>query len=469
MNKQFEDILRNKFNEFEAPVSDDLFDRIITERKKRGGLVWFRYGSLMVAAVLLITALKFGFDHYTASPVTEAEPVVQHSEEMMGNSNTPVNSALEEENIIAGSEGESIEEPSFTPASQEIVQNGHQATINERSASVPQLIKDTEVSSTQTEEIDADAITTVSNILEEAEKNVEQSEVSKSTEVIEPAEQIVMDDSKSDVEEDSESEEPVDFVEFDQPEDQDDDNSDDLIFHHKLRRKISIGAFAGPGYAGRNYIGSPELAQFRMTSESPSLSYQYGFNVNYRLTDLWTVGIGVTGTSRNEIFSYDRYTLSTDTNITSRQVVVYDPVLPPVVKTVFDTAYVTNETVERFSDRNCYSRISIPLSFERWFYQSNKWSLNLNSGALFSIYSSQIGTARYGVSELVDLADLKVKRYGDVTGFVGIGASYRLNSRLELNLRPQIHFDISQSQTGLANLDLRQYGVFTNIGLQIRL
>jgi len=80
MNKEFEDIIKQKFESFEAPTAPDLFDQIVARRKKRRAALWITW-SKWAAAVLLLLFFANVTVTYFNDKAEEADDVVSVQED----------------------------------------------------------------------------------------------------------------------------------------------------------------------------------------------------------------------------------------------------------------------------------------------------------------------------------------------------------------------------------------------------
>lgn len=397
MSNEFEKAIQSRFQDFEAQVGDHLFDAIQAGRQKRRVAVWWWRG-LSGAAVLILAA----FFLFSGSENAGTEPTAA---------------------VMQDGQRDISELPAREQSGQQLdhVQQASGASGTEQLG--PQSVQSADPTVVTLETNQQEPQLTRQNPVEEpaAPEQV-------LPEYVERSEPYVLDETAIPVEETIQEEEAVAAEQAPQEQKR--------APAQRRPAKLGLDVFVGPGYASRVYTGGEADMQWRRSAEAPSMSFNAGMSLTYKLNPRVRLASGLHFAQRNEILNF--------------------------------SYYVNGGHVE-VSGRNHYTRLSVPLTAEYDLYVQNLWKFRALAGLSYALDQRQKGKARIGESQSLILQDQEIERIGSTAAVVGVGLDLRLNKRAELMIQPLFMHDINATKTGTIGLERREFAVFTDIGLRFAL
>ena len=410
MNKEFEKAMQARFQDYEAQVGDHLFDAIQAGRRKRRAIVWW-WRSLSGAAILILSVL------FLYQPNT------------VNTGSTTGVEAIQSENILP----EQTEPQSTIPQSEREPLAQNASPIME--VETPALhASQTHVEGSVDQEVKGSTTDQIVNVVEEAVVDA----VDAVQDVVDGlAENNASQHAIADVAAEPESDEiiPIEEEEMLPQVPTNENNREEEKRKHTHRRPSVWGldAYVGPGYASRIYSGEEAAKQWRTGSEAPSMSFNAGISLSYKLNPRTRLATGLQYAQRNEILNFD------------------------------------NGNTVHVSGRNHYSRIAVPLSLEYDLYVQNQWKFRAFAGLSYSLDQQQKGKARVGEQEILILQDQEIDRMGITSALLGLGIDLRLNRRTELMIQPLFMHDLNATNTGTLGLERKEFAVYADIGLRFAL
>ncbi|MFY0644501.1 MAG: hypothetical protein JXR19_08545 [Bacteroidia bacterium] len=423
MSQKFEDILKKRFEHFEADVDSVMFDKIVEKRKRRTAIIWWKWASWTAAFIALIVVSKLAYDYQSDRNEIVEPPLVEgqnnefnSSSENNSDDNTVISNQAEESQMTA--EDLQSEQPI---ENQNIGSNPNHIVYDAPLAHEPienPVVQDEPV-------VDAPV---VDNPLE--------GDPLEAPVADEPDQSVALDDDDQG-DDDGQEVEVVDaepIVDTNKPEDFIDNAESSPDGQQKVKSTKFIPSgwsfeiTGGPGHAYRSLSGNPELTRWRNETESPAMSYQANVTGVRALNNNWFFRAGLTVTQRNENFNFLQQ-----------------------------------------NSMNRYTGIAIPVEMEKAFYIKKKWSISGRLGLMLRLHEFKNGYIRTSETAFEPISDAVVERSGYLATNFGMGVNYRVNQRFQLLLQPQWSHSTSSNFSDQNNLAHRDYGFFTRFGIRVDL
>ncbi|MCB0735436.1 MAG: outer membrane beta-barrel protein [Flavobacteriales bacterium] len=234
-------------------------------------------------------------------------------------------------------------------------------------------------------------------------------------------------------------------------------------------RKWSVSIMGGPSMGYRWIDGDPnsDLVMLRNSSENKAVAFAASANLNYELNTHWELYSGLNWSNRRERVEYTLYNQSFNQQVTWKDVVQYDPLLPPQTIRLYDTTYESVEVQEQINHTNRYSRISVPIGARYTAYVNDRWGVFLNGDAALIVNSQFKGAVlRDDQTELnVSTPAYRRSTLGYSAG-VGAGASYLIDPRVTLLGATRFNYVISPTTSGQYGLNQYDYTFSLMVGLK---
>lgn len=485
MSKELENIFKEKFENFEAKPSSDLFDKIQSKRnKKRGGWIW-----TAAAFVLISSATVGGFVYFNSelqdSDHTETVKVLTEPEMQ----NVEKSTSLPHPDEISQSDSETDQMvPSYIDLNSDNQKLNNGQTVSNKNDRVH---SNTDPSISLTNDTNAEVQSRGENtkivnqkladlykaiVAKEQAEKVRRSKTNSSStkgNVIE-----VDHSNKNNIENHTD----IAVINADRIEDNTDSQNDldaetnennvPLPIHKLVKlSKWSIELTAGAGYADRLLSGESSYITLRNESETPQISYMADLRAVYELSPKWNVQLGLNALRRNESFEYK---LPNTTVTKERQETRTETVIHPVLGsyereytvTITETKEVEGETV---TADNTFTFVNIPLAFERNLISRNNLTLTARAGVSAGIFSSANGYFLVSIADIAELNENEHKTWGIHTVNLGLGALYTVSDRLTLVAYPQINFGLNSSFADQYILTQKHVSALGTIGIRVRL
>ncbi len=471
-----ENIIKEKFNNFEVAPSAGLFDAIVAKRKQKKRLIWI----WSAASILLIGAAYLGFNSIN-QPTQNVNPIV---EQESNSSDKQATNQLNEDETAAFNQTTELDAPFEeapisidqdyvqSPASNKVLSEGNPRPIKQTTPKiaqeVPQKVEEAPVKDKSLAEKFLEIVKSEKNndikkakfFVKDKELVVDAPRKSVKTEL--PA---IENDNSSDTKSDNNNS-PANSG--DKP-DVTDPLDDDLGGENPKLSKWSIAITGGPGVGGRMLTGDQSMMDARTAAESSKLSYGFDFRTSYAFSPLWNIQTGINYTQRNENFNHVVTSTQVNTRKESKEITIIHPVLGEIKKeveyTVSDTVHTSNAT----SANNKYTSVSVPLSIERMFLFGQKFAIMARTGIQFGINSSASGLTINQENDAVSMSTQPYKQAGVNRIELGIGAAYRVNNRLTILVYPQGNVALQSVYKKSAFVEQRDFGLYTQLGLKIDL
>ena len=502
MKFMMEDILKDKFNNFESTPREGLFNDILAARKRKKRVIWM----WSAASILILSATYLGIQ--LNSDIQNQKGLTQDSTEIVSENKNSQNNAknqlVEEETVIENRKQSSQEE---VVSLDEAIENDNSRTIIE--SNLPDRVESNELQSEDFEEIrytDNRSIDNRTNkdenlakkFLEIAQAN-RNNDLSKAklfvgnNELVVDAPRNNQRNKESEIEDENssintknnelnkdnvEEDEKNDSPETKNPDVKDGENS--IEFPKVKPSKWSVALTAGPGIGGRVLTGDNSYVNSRNYVEKAKLSYGFDLRGSYAIGKLWNIQSGVLYNVRNEAFDYTQNIMKTVDRVETREVTVIHPVLGEIK---VEEEYVVTDTsmsTVSHSNSNQFKYLAIPLSIERIIPMGNNLSILARTGVQFGIYQRAYGATLDGeknVAHYFNEKDVQTTGMNPITYKnssvqrieLAIGASYRLNNKLSLLFYPQASYALQSSMVEVSPLKQKDFGIFTQLGFKIDL
>lgn len=235
-----------------------------------------------------------------------------------------------------------------------------------------------------------------------------------------------------------------------------------------------VDVYGSPDYAFRTLSANADNAGYAAIRDSTEKSL-YAFSAGARVSMIWQSGFafraGVHYAQINERFDYLN---PKETQTTTVNVIVDTLINGPDTTFVWDTLSITQTGTRIKKTYNYYRFVDIPLivGYEMHF---NDWTINLNGGVLINLVASQKGDFLDPIDRPVTFTTGAANGYKAFKGNAGlsvyasVGFLYQLNDRLQLMLEPHFrHYLASLSESSYL-LQQRYNSTGILIGLRYKL
>lgn len=449
MSKELEQIMKDKFSQFEAEVSPDLFDKIV-EKRSRKGIIWLQWlkwsAAILLLASALGTAIYFwgGRDEGQTSSANNASELSESTAEVQGNKINTTDGQLAKDNS-ENTEGNDIEANEAISHSDQSFDQAE--TSNNSGDNIPSNAElDNDFTGTNDEILD---VSIAQEITEEPELemdpivNVESALTNEHVAMEKDGEPIAS------------SNETIEPKSIEVPTSMDPIPTKTSLY--------SMDVLSGLGAAAWNSTSGPEANYLRF--ETPTTSAMLEVAVSRKLKANWSLRAGLRYTELNHRFAYESLNEWSDTTIDNREITIYHPVNPPQIILVSDTTIENLSRTELTTANNKIRLISLPIELEKQFYFGNNWMVLGKVGTVVSIYNDQSGLRQVSKDQAVNLKDQSQSTFGMLNATAGIGVGYRFNSKMSFLIYPQYTFiPGKQSSSSTAS-----HAMFGTLGLRIDL
>ncbi|MDB4107781.1 hypothetical protein OAD66_00910 [Bacteroidia bacterium] len=249
-------------------------------------------------------------------------------------------------------------------------------------------------------------------------------------------------------------------------------NNTTLPIHRLVElSKWSIEASASPGIGNRRLSGEQEYISLRNESENPKLSYAFDIRTLYQLSPKLNIQLGLNATIRNEQFDY---TTSNKIITTEREETKYETVIHPVLGEIirkYTVVISESEEVSGLQTRtnNKFTNITIPIELEWELWKRNRITLIGKGGLTAGIYSNAQGSMILDPDKVVSLHSSPYKKAGIHSANAGLGIAVQATRRISLIAYPQVRIGLNSSYSNNSAFSQKETGIYTHVGLRIRL
>lgn len=470
--KHIDRLFQEGFKDFEASPSNAVWQNIETKltqhkKKRRVVPVWWRYAGVAALLLLLLTIGSVYFKGDSANSVNEmvnteeqvAEPSI---EGVTSNKNT---------NKTISSENHSTETTQMSTGSQTLKPSSEPAFVNTNTKENTQIntsssSEDNAVLGTNSP-LNQETSSVVSNY-NEAVKNNKLSETS-SIEIKNPNNNLVTktQDTTAVAEVNLDKNNPLTTT---------DKTIEEAIAESSEKptesniSKWSVATNAAPIYFNSLGKGSSLDAQFNNNSKNGEVTFSYGVSASYSVNNKLKIRTGINqvnlGYNTNNIVIYETVGLSSnsnglqniDPNNTNENIAL---ISGDVLSAQSSNAFVETSIT---SINQSLGFIEIPLEMEYAIIRQ-KFGFNVIGGfSSFILNNNELFSEDKGRQRLIGEAT-NVNKVSYSANF-GLGLSYKLTEKLELNLEPLFKYQINTFNNTSGNFKPYFIGVYTGIGFK---
>jgi hypothetical protein len=492
MSNEIENIFKEKFDNFEAAPREGLFDAILAKRKKKRRAIW-----MWSAAALVLLGTSYGILSNLPSDTPSTDSVVENNnpkkiiktddgKETIGfrQVDTYIGKTTENKKVASNDIEQQISEPSKGISESE---GNSRPTIRDEQPETPRYVdtrpikdeipiisnpipKSTLDSPISTQELadlykqiaanDKNADITKAKLF--TKTRTSEVDLIKGRNFISPKNE----DPKTIIKKSTDQESPIIDV------DGNEDKTTPPPIHKLVKlSKWSIETSAAGGIGGRSISGAKDYVSLRNLTESSKISTAISITGIYQIDPLWNVQAGFNYTNRRENFTHtsdDKTTYSQHDEIRTETII--HPVLGEIEREYSVTVMDTN-TIDGITSNNTnnYKTINIPVVLERELINHKKWSVMAKGGAMVSIYGQTIGNIVNESNQITELNSSESRQSGMISGILGLGAMYAPTDRISIVLYPQANVGFNSRFNSNVAFTQREMGLYTHLGLRIKL
>lgn len=234
----------------------------------------------------------------------------------------------------------------------------------------------------------------------------------------------------------------------------------------KLGFKYSIEIIGGPAYAYRKLSGEGDI--LRNESEKAAMCTQTGLKINYHFNPTWSLQSGIMLENRHENISYDRTEIQDKLTVSTHQVTVVHPVLPPRTIFVTDSVYTKENVNYKFSSTNKYTTFNIPIVVG-YTFGLGKMQYRISAGSLFNIYSINTASNLVRNGDKIEMAPYKESSKIKTSVYGGISLQYPLNQNCLAITEFSCYKNMSNRMNNESPLNQKNYGFSLNFGARFNI
>lgn len=494
MSNEIEDIFKQKFDNFTSAPSEGLFDAIMAKRAKKRRAIW-----IWSAVALLFTIGSFTLynvdkaDSSNLSQLSQTNAVADpleseeaqnnlglepQDENEVSNSSSNNNVPLElnpssikqsdefqyqkvENKVVVAEESPLIGESNKQVSSKENNSDGENLeTKNDLGDNRTQIFAKLFAELEATSNPSSDGITMY---IKDAEYQIDEIPNQDETNSKNEAEDEVIDDKVSSVDTSSTKDPNTSVVQS--------PNKANLITGPNELGKWRVELTTGLGMAGRSLSGNQAYITQRNSSENAQISYGFDLRAGYQFTPKWNLQMGINATMRNENFVYQLpNSIVTTTRIENREETIIHPVFG-VIKRNYEVEITETEEIvgEKTTSENRFTQITLPLELEGSLFRSNDVSVLIKGGILLGINSKGDGQMLTEEGLVSAIQELEYKKSGIHSMNFGLGLGYDINPKTTLLFYPQARYALGSAFKNAATFEQREFGIYSHIGLRIKL
>lgn len=499
MSKDIENIFKQKFENFEAAPSPDLFDKIQNNRSKKKRVMWIWSPAAVIVTTGIIGFLLSDFnanksyhqeiaqleielseDTDLKTPaeqkdkltkdrlITRKETLLENTYNAQGISNSIQKDCLPQQDKNLSKQESSENQLTATPQKNQIADSSLAQLfreITDKTSNNNNLGGGTLYVRNQEQQLENTPIirrnsATISppNSIEKTQNvlEIEKSETHSTIRESAVSEEISEEENIFEGQEGKESKE---------------DKNQRLPLHKLVdKSRWSISASAGLGIGGRSLSGNTALAENRNNTEFQQLSNVVDLRLVYDINSKWNIQFGINRAERNENFYYEE---ADQTIKNFREEERTETVIHPILGTYTRTYTVTVEEEqvqegETYNTNNVYTNVTIPISLERELFDNKYVAIMARTGFLVGLSSKASGENLDQEKRITTLSGKTYRSKGIHFALLGIGASLKASSRVSLIAYPEYRFGLNSAYNGDL-INQRESAFYTNLGIRIRL
>lgn len=449
MSKELEQIMKDKFNQFEADVSPDLFDKIVA-KKSRKGLIWLQW--LKWSAAMLLLASVIGTAIYLSGGENDANNIT--TEKTLNNSggaSTKMESTSDQkssEGQLAKKDVEVSVESGIDITQKDMVSSGLPGSVPQDDFTIKSEFNRTEEerNAFSQEQRQTDANFDANEVeAQDGDTKIAKGE-SKTNEL------VALENDEAPITNSVSTAEP-ESVEI--PKVIDPIPTKVSMYSIDVLSGVGAAVWSSTTQAEANYLNK----------EKPAASAMIELALSRKWRNNWSLRAGLRYTELNYRFSNETLNQWSDTTINSKQVTIYHPVNPPQIITISDTSIEKISQVELTTANNRFRIISLPVELEKQFYFGNNWTVLGKIGTVLTLYDDQKGLRQITENETVKLEDQQSEVFGMLHATASVGLGYRFNSKVSCLFYPQYTFIPGKQNSS----NTATHAVFGSLGLRIDL
>jgi hypothetical protein len=472
MNREIEDIFKNKFENFESQPSADLFNRIQAKQKSKRKAAFLRYAAifgLVITGGLLFLGLPSKLGQSEEGKLSESRDIIQQSAPVEKTDIEPTNQEIQNE----------TSEPIVDSKNEKTTQSPLKSRENHTTPLNKSLDLDNKIVNKQL----ADRFNEI--LAQNKNKDPNKATVFAKDKMYDvgqrPKEEIKNSKVETPVSAENKDEETrtnerenllleqAVANKIQAPETEEKPEDEDLPNNAHRSRNWTLQLAAGPGYADRILTGPPNSVMARNNSEKPRISYNADILAIYRLNSKWNVASGLSYVQYNEAFDFSKTTTSITPQIKYDTITIYQNPLPPRQVILIDTTYISNTETTRYQDHNTYKTIQVPISLERIFTINEKLNVYAQTAINATVWKQSTGLVLDGEDQsIVELSSIANSKLGLDAVSLGIGVGYKLDERTQLIFYPKANYMFNSRFGDSYAIKQSEIGLFTNFGLRYK-
>ncbi|PCJ63577.1 MAG: hypothetical protein COA58_15680 [Bacteroidetes bacterium] len=474
MSNEIENIFQEKFKNFESTPSAGLFDAIQAKRKKKRRVIW-----IWSAAAILFLSTGIGFsllkDQNNNSISTDDTPTTESANTNLESKNTTLSiSPIDEQTDITiestfESEQSTNSKVEFNLEAKPI--NSENYVIHEMESPIS---SETPILDKPDSPISNQELATLFKKIASENKGADITKAKVftrkgKTEVDIIVETKAIEGSEANIPETKDE----DIANVTEANNEEKNKTTTPPPTHKLVKlsRWSIEATSSIGLGGRTISGATDYVSLRNLTESARISNSFTLSGIYQLDPKWNIQTGFILLNRNENFNHSTndYVQYNEREEQRTETIIH-PVLGEIERTY--TVVVTDTIVTsgiKTNNINKHTLLSIPLILERELMSNNKWSVMSKGGVMVSIYTNSQGNIVNESNQVSLLETAGVKTSGTYSALFGLGTMYKASDRVSILLYPQVNFGLNSSFENRLAFKQREIGIYTHLGLRVRL
>lgn len=462
MSNQFEDIFKQRFNDFEMKPRASLFSDIIAKKKqKRRKVIWIAATIVGFIATGIAIYFNSNFSSSSSELAQTTEEVIEESSVDKKNNNVvePAEKDAEDQSLLnCYNRGPNIK-ISLLDVS-DIEQLKDKASSNKDTELQSELAQDFEEILAKDQGINTDKARVF------VKDEVFEADILKPEYIQEAEKRFELDKEKEtkslDLNEEANEAEPqrASIVAQNKPDEPQKLMKEERIPHSS---KWGIDANAGIGISIPLFSNS-ELSQ-RSTTESRGFAHQIEVSAWYRINKQLRLNAGLAYANYSYSLNYNEPDLL---DISTEEIEIKETIIHPTLGEIvrYRTEVVNDTNLipgAKYNETNTYKFVTLPIGLEYNFYIGNRWTVSPRARALLAIQTNANG---YYVANntLHQLPNEPNSMLGlNQTDFT-LGIAYRMNDKFEAQWLPntQVSFHKKNGQ----GVDIRHLGIFNAVGIR---
>lgn len=246
------------------------------------------------------------------------------------------------------------------------------------------------------------------------------------------------------------------------------DNDFDISAKVRMRYiGVGAGIYGQSLYAENNVAGN----NFK-NATSYKMTYSYGLNVGFNLSNKWILQTGVEMFQRDLNFDYFAESQNKVLHIDTVVGVVHIPGSPDKKVTRYDSTYVNDGKHKKINSINSTSFIEIPVAFSYRVWSNRNFSIGVNPGLRLGFLQSTTGHsfAKSGALEnMNEEGATSTYRSLNVSADLGLDVECRLTRKLNVFCQPKVRKGfgpLMESGSGFSH-NYTTFGIFGGLRMNL--